>query len=305
MAVPAFSAYLDPVLAALADGELHRNADLKSAAAERLRLSADDLRELVSSGQKTRHLDRTYWAITYLFQAGLVERPGRGLIRITARGKEVLSGAQRPIGMATLEQFDEFRAFKGRRSVGGEAIPLEALDVATAHVSPVEAVADLVDSVNEAVARDLLLRIIAQTPDFLERLVLRLLRALGYGGLEATSEHLGGPRDEGLDGVIRQDALGLDVVYVQAKRYAAENKVGRPDIQAFVGALTGAQATRGVFITTSSFTTEARTYADRVGLRLVLIDGQELARLLVERNIGVSVEETFDLKRIDEDFFDV
>lgn len=127
---------------------------------------------------------------------------------------------------------------------------------------------------------------------------------MGYGGLEATTEHLGGSGDEGLDGVIRQDALGLDVVYVQAKRYAVDRKIGRPDIQAFVGALQGAQASRGVFITTSAFTSEAKNYADRVGLRLVLIDGRELARLMVDRNVGVSVEESFHLKRIDEDFFD-
>ncbi|HEX6919490.1 MAG TPA: restriction endonuclease [Actinomycetes bacterium] len=164
----------------------------------------------------------------------------------------------------------------------------------------------MVDSVNDAVARDLLARVIAQPPEFLERLVLQLLRELGYGGLETTAtQHLGGPGDEGLDGVIRRDALGLDVVYVQAKRYAPERRIGRPDIQAFVGALSGAQASRGVFITTSSFRREAREYADRVGMRLVLIDGRELARLMVERNVGVSIEESFHLKRIDEDFFDV
>lgn len=210
-----------------------------------------------------------------------------------------------PITLETLATFPEFQEFKGRRRTTQPAdAPLSAAaTVAASGASPVEAVADLVDAANDSVAADLLGRLIAQAPEFLERTVLRLLTALGYGGLQATSEHLGGPGDEGLDGVIRQDALGLDVVYVQAKRYAPDRRIGRPDIQAFVGALTGAQANRGVFITTSAFTPEAMSYAERVGMRLVLIDGKELARLMVQRNVGVSIEETFHLKRIDEDFF--
>jgi restriction system protein len=128
---------------------------------------------------------------------------------------------------------------------------------------------------------------------------------MGYGGLEATTEHLGGPGDEGLDGVIRQDALGLDVIYVQAKRYSPDHKIGRPDIQAFVGALMGVRADRGIFITTSSFTSDARAYAkSSIGSRVGLIDGPELARLMVQRNVGVSVDEIFEIKRVDEDFFE-
>lgn len=142
-------------------------------------------------------------------------------------------------------------------------------------------------------------------PVFLERLVLLLLSRMGYGGLEASTEHLGGPGDEGLDGVIRQDALGLDVIYVQAKRYAAERRIGRPDIQGFVGALMGAKAERGIFITTSSFTPDARGYSRAtLGTRVVLIDGPELARMMVERNVGAQVADTYELKRVDEDFFD-
>lgn len=242
---------------------------MKREAAERPHLSADDLRELVPSGKKTRHNDSTYWAITYLFQAAPVERPGRGLVRITPRGKDALT-AGRAITLATLERFPEFKDFKERKRATGEPISQTGLDAATEHVSPVEAITDMVDSVNDAVARDLLAPVIAQPPEFLERLVLQFLRELGYGGLETTAtQHLGGPGDEGLDGVIRRDALGLDVVYVQAKRYAPERRIGRPDIQAFVGALSGAQASRGVFITTSSFSREARKYADRVGMRLL------------------------------------
>ena len=169
--------------------------------------------------------------------------------------------------------------------------------------SPTESIAALVDEVNSAVASEVLERVLEQPPVFLERTVLVLLEAMGYGGVEALSEHFGGPGDEGLDGVIRQDALGLDVVYVQAKRYAPESKIGRPDIQAFVGALNGARADRGIFITTSSFTADARAYVDRVQNRLVLIDGKRLAAEMVKRNVGVQVREVHEVKRIDEDFF--
>ncbi len=170
--------------------------------------------------------------------------------------------------------------------------------------SPSEAIADLVDEVNSTVAADVLKRVLDQPPVFLERLVLKLLEAMGYGGVEAISEHLGGPGDEGLDGVIRQDALGLDVVYVQAKRYAVDRRIGRPDLQAFVGALNGARADRGIFITTSNFTAEARAFVDRVQSRLVLIDGQMLAKEMVKRNVGVEIRETHEVKRIDETFFE-
>lgn len=307
MAVPPFHHYLDPVLDAVAVGKDYRTHDLAEAAEKALKLTADDLKELIPSGKKTRHNDRTYWAVTYLFQAALLERPSRGLVRITARGLELLKTGPRPITLDALAKYPEYQAFKGRNNTKGSPaantvkVPANSGDITS---SPMEAVANLVDAANDSVAADLLGRVIAQPPDFLERVVLQLLNALGYGGLEANTEHLGGPGDEGLDGVIRQDALGLDVVYVQAKRYAVDRKIGRPDIQAFVGALTGAQASRGVFITTSSFTPDAKHYADRVGMRLVLIDGRELARLMVDRNVGVSVEESFHLKRIDEDFFD-
>jgi restriction system protein len=161
----------------------------------------------------------------------------------------------------------------------------------------------VIDSAHSAVAADLVGRVLKQPPIFLERLVLRLLVKMGYGGLETPTEHLGAPGDAGLDGLIRLDTLGLDVVYVQAKRYT-DRHVGRPDIQAFVGALHGAQASRGVFITTSRFSSDARDYAERVNARLVLIDGPELAALMIEHDCGVVVEESFVLKQVDENFFE-
>ena len=170
--------------------------------------------------------------------------------------------------------------------------------------TPRETITAAVEESNAAVAADLLTRIREQDPSFLEQLVLKVLTAMGYGGAAGEAERLGRSGDEGLDGVIRQDPLGLDQIYVQAKRYAADRTVGRPDIQGFVGALHGAQADRGVFITTSRFSQDAHTYAERVAARVVLIDGPTLAGLMVKHNIGVQDQQTFVLKRLDEDFFD-
>jgi restriction system protein len=226
--------------------------------------------------------------------------------QITQRGRDVLAKHPDRVDMGVLAQFPEYLEFRSgshrhtRKVAAGGPTPQEP----TQQVSPTEAITEVIDEAHSTVAGDLLARVLLRPPQFLERLVLKLLVSMGYGGLEAVTEHLGGPGDQGLDGVIRQDLLGLDVVYVQAKRYATDRKVGRPDIQGFVGALHGAQASRGIFITTSGFSADARTYADRVNARIVLIDGPELAQLMVEHNCGVRVEETFVLKQVDEDFFD-
>jgi restriction system protein len=171
--------------------------------------------------------------------------------------------------------------------------------------TPREQLAAAIEEANAAVAAELLERTLEREPAFLERLVLKLLTAMGYGGPDGAAEHLGRSGDQGLDGVIRQDALGLDRVYIQAKRNGTEQPVGRPEIQAFVGALQGAHADRGVFITTSRFTGEAQSYAEHVSVRLVLIDGIRLSDLMVAYNVGVQEEQTFTLKRVDEDFFEV
>jgi restriction system protein len=208
--------------------------------------------------------------------------------------------------MKVLRQFPEYEEFRARTKERKGKPPPDNRNgngASREDLSPREAIEDVIDSAHSAVAADLLARVIKQSPAFLEQLVLQLLVKMGYGGLEAATEHLGAPGDAGLDGLIRLDVLGLDVVYVQAKRYA-DRHVGRPDIQAFVGALHGAQATRGVFITTSRFSSDARDYAERVNARLVLIDGPELAALMIEHNCGVVVEESFVLKRVDENFFE-
>jgi restriction system protein len=243
-----------------------------------------------------------------MVQAGLLRRPRRGVVESTPRGREVLAQGLVRLDNVVLSQYPEFIEFRNR--VRHKSTPLATRDSspeATGHgqeSTPPEQLEKAVEEANAAVAAELLERIRERDPVFLEQLVLRLLTAMGYGGRAGAAEHLGRSGDQGLDGVIRQDALGLDRVYVQAKRYGADHSVGRPEIQAFVGALHGAQADRGVFIATSRFTTDAREYADRVPARLVLIDGVRLTELMVLHNVGVQDEHTFTLKRVDEDFFE-
>ena len=277
------------------------------------------MRECCRVGRQPLFSNRVAWAVTHLAQAALLDRPARGVTQITDRGCEVLDRYPDRVNMKDLRQFPEYEEFRTRtKERKGPSSSGTAKNNGVSHedLSPREAIEDVIDSAHSAVAADLLARVLKQSPVFLEQLVLRLLVKMGYGGLETPAEHLGAPGDAGLDGLIRLDPLGLDVqggealetrnwpgVYVQAKRYT-DRHVGRPDIQAFVGALHGAQATRGVFITTSRFSADARDYAERVNARLVLIDGPELAALMIEHDCGVIVEESFVLKQVDENFFE-
>jgi restriction system protein len=279
---------------------------VRTVLAEQIGLTDEDLALKIPSGAPVFN-SRVHWAVTYLAQAGLLRRPRRGVVELTDRGNEVLAEAPASVDNSLLARYPEFLEFKMRAREGQQdaaAAELTPGPLASSKGTPREQLADAVEEANAAVAAELLNRIRDREPAFLEQLVLRLLTAMGYGGRAGAAEHLGRSGDQGLDGVIRQDALGLDRVYVRAKRYGAEHSVGRPEIQAFVGALHGAQADRGVFIATSRFTAEARDYAERVPARLVLIDGVRLTELMVLHNVGVQEEQTFTLKRVDEDFFE-
>jgi restriction system protein len=300
MPVPDYQSLMAPTLDVLADGGDHSLAELRAMLAERLGLAEDDLRARTPSGTPLL-ADRLSWAVTYMFQAGLLNRPKRGVVRITGRGRKVVAEHPDRVDVRVLSEFPEFIDFKGRSRQPRQAGEPAAAESET---TPREAVSIAVNEANAAVAAEVLDRVRQREPAFLERLVLSVLTAMGYGGAAGAAEHLGKVGDEGLDGVIRQDALGLDRIYVQAKRYGAANAVGRPEIQAFVGALHGAQADRGIFITTSRFTPEAIAYADRVAARVVLIDGPALSGLMVRHNIGVQDQQKYVIKRVDEDFFE-
>lgn len=303
MAVPDFQSLMRPCLTVHQDRQPHTPTDLRDRLANQMRVSDEDRAVMLPSGRQSLFANRVAWAVTHMAQAGLLDRPTRGVTQITDRGIEVLTQYPDRVDMKVLSRFPEYAEFRTRtKQRKGQQLP-DTVAVTGEDLSPREAIEDVIDSAHSAVAADLLARVLKQPPVFLEQLVLRLLVKMGYGGLETPAEHLGGPGDAGLDGLIRLDKLGLDVVYVQAKRYT-DRHVGRPDIQAFVGALHGAQASRGIFITTSRFSSDARDYAERVNARLVLIDGPELAALMIEHDCGVIVEESFVLKRVDENFFE-
>lgn len=305
MAIPDYQSLMRPVLEVHADRNPHSSAEVRDRIAAALGVTDDERKIMLPSGGQPLYLNRVAWAVTYLAQAALLERPARGITQITDRGQQVLRDHRDRVDVGVLSGFPEFVEFRHRTRERKGKSSEESLDTGSAaasSLSPREAITELIDDSHSAVAADLVARVIKQPPEFLEQLVLTLLVRMGYGGLETATEHLGGPGDQGLDGLIRLDRLGLDVVYVQAKRYT-DRHVGRPDMQAFVGALHGAQAARGIFITTTRFSAEAKDYAERVNARLILIDGPDLANLMIEHNCGVVEEETFTLKQVDENFF--
>jgi restriction system protein len=303
--IPDYQTLMAPTLRALAaDDAPRRVKEVRRAVADSLDLTDEDRKATISSGALLVH-SRINWALTYLAQAALVRRPTRGFAEITDRGREVLSQHPDHVDNKVLEPFPEFQAFRARSQKKGAKGPGQGYAAPTedAAATPFESIEASVTEANAAVASELLEQIVQREPVFLERLVLTVLTRMGYGARAGVTEHLGAPNDEGLDGVIRQDALGLDRIYVQAKRYAVDNVVGRPQIQAFVGALHGAQSDRGVFITTSHFTKEAVEYAEKVNARVILIDGETLADLMLAHNVGVEDDQTYVVKRIDENFF--
>jgi restriction system protein len=311
MPVPDYQTFMAPVLRALEDGEPRSIGQIRELVAAEMGTTDEERAEVVKSGIGVFD-SRVGWAVTYMAQAGLVRRPRRAVNQITDRGREILRAHPDRVDSHILMQFEEFRDFKNRTRTRVDRDRAARMDVGVTITAdgvveghtPRETITVAVEENNTAVASDILNRVRERDPAFLENLVLKVLTAMGYAGAAGSAEHLGRSGDEGLDGVIKQDKLGLDRIYVQAKRYAADRTVGRPDIQGFVGALHGAQADRGVFITTSRFSPDAYSYAEKVQARIILIDGQELAKLLVDHNIGAQDSETFVLKRVDEDFFE-
>lgn len=299
--IPDFQTLMRPVLVAIEGDEPKSHAQIRDAVAKALNVSDEDRQIMLPSGTQEVFTNRVAWAVTHLAQAGLVVRPERGRHLLSERGKQVLQEHPDRVDLRVLEQFPEWQEFRARKS---EKQVEKSVSAVSDELSPSEAMGRLVEDSYDTLAADLLDRILAQPPRFLETLSLKLLRAMGYGGRESLLEHTGKPGDSGLDGVVRQDALGLDLVGVQAKRYEKDSTVGRPDIQAFVGALQGAQTSRGVFVTTGKFSPGAKQFAENVAMRLRLIDGMELTKLMVRYNVGVQVRETFDLKQIDEETFE-
>jgi restriction system protein len=303
MAVPDFQSLMLPVLHAAADGEISA-ADLRERVATSVRLSESDLAEMLPSGRQTTFANRTAWANVFLQRAGLLEKARRGVYRISDEGRRVLAEPPERIDMRFLERYPAYVEWRQRSAAGrGGAIAAisEAPDTAR---TPEEQMAASNAALTAALEGDLLDRVREASPGFFESLIVDLLIAMGYGGGRAEmGQAIGRAGDGGIDGIIKEDALGLDIVYVQAKRYAAQNSVGRGEVQSFAGSLDGVGATKGIFVTTSSFSQGAWEYVERIAKKIVLVDGTELARLMVRYGVGVRTRSVYELKKVDEDYF--
>lgn len=290
-----------PSLRVLADGQVHRLRDVITQAADLLDLTDDQRAILIPSGQE-QWLNRGNWALSYLTRAGATERPGRGRYRITELGRELL--ARNPDSI-TLRDLQAVPSWQGSTVQKGEAVGAEGGAVVVENeLDPTEQIASGIARIQQEVAEDLLQRLHAQEPVFFEQAVLNLLIAMGYGGSLGKATRTQLSNDGGIDGIIDQDALGLDRIYVQAKRYAPGTAVQRPEVQAFAGALQGQRAERGVFITTGGFSSGARQFAEGLSVRLVLIDGARLTELMIRHGVGVQTKRTVQIVEVDEDFFE-
>jgi restriction system protein len=301
VAVPDFQTLMRPMLALLDDGREQTLTELRASLAHEFDLTQAEIDELLPSGKQTRLANRVTWAANYLYRCGLLDRPRRSIYRITDRGRDVMTANPERVDLSVRAQFPELQEFRRprRERRSGDVSGPVALPEETA--TPEERMSAAYSEVRSALAAELLDRVLDQSPEFFEQLVLDVLHAIGYGGRREDVQRLGRSGDEGVDGVIREDVLGLDLIYVQAKRW--RNPVSRPDIQRFVGALHGQRATKGVFITTSQFTAEATSYADGITPRVILVDGPELAQLMLDHDVGVTLSTRYDVKRIDLDYF--
>jgi restriction system protein len=298
MPVPDYQSLMLPLLMLAGDGKEHVFRDAVETLADQFDLSDDDRRELIPSGTQPLIFNRVGWARTYMKKAGLLESRKRGYFNITARGRRVLAEDPHEIDAAFLRQFPEFVEWQKPKDKSA-ITKKDELDVPE---TPEEQIGIAFQQVNADLANDLLETVKGCTPLFFERLVVDLLVRMGYGGTrQDAGQAIGKSGDEGIDGIIKEDRLGLDIVYIQAKKW--EQVVSRPEIQKFAGALQGKRARKGIFITTSAFTANARQYVSLIDSKIVLIDGVELAQLMIDHNIGVNTVNTYELKRIDSDYF--
>lgn len=287
-----------PYLAFIRDGKEHSIAEMMDYLAQAFNLSSEDLEERIPSGRQTRFYNRVTWAGSHLRHAHLVENTKRGFFRITPRGTQLLEKNLSRIDLSVLDQFPEHREFRTKKRTAKSEAPRETNEGRT----PDELMDEAYNAIREALVEDIIEKIKSCSPRFFENLVVSLLVKMGYGGTrQDAGEAIGRSGDGGIDGIIKEDRLGLDVIYLQAKRW--EGTVSRPEIQKFAGALQGRRAKKGVFITTSEFSREAREFAAAIDNKLILIDGNELAEYMIDFGVGVSAVNTYEIKRIDSDYF--
>ena len=301
MTIPDYQTCMLPLLTIAGDGREHSLREATEKISDQFDLTAEKRAQMLPSGGQFVINNRVAWARTYLYKAGLIAMPRRGFIAITDRGRDVLKSRPDKIDVNMLNRYNEFREFRARRK--DSDTPGEGSSPTLPYSTPEEALDYGINAINGTLADDLLDRIMACSPAFFERLVIELLVTMGYGGtLQEAGQVVGKSGDGGIDGIIKEDRLGLDQIYVQAKRW--EGTVGRPEIQKFAGALLGQKARKGIFITTSTFTRDAVDFAGNVETKIVLIDGQRLAELMIEFGLGVNTVRTVVVRKVDEDWFE-
>lgn len=299
MAIPDYQTIMLPLLRFASDEKEHSLREVIEGLSVEFGLTDAEKKELLPSGQQRTFDNRVAWARTYLTKAVLLESPRRGYFRITQRGCDVLSKSPTEINVKFLDQFSEFLEFRAKRNEQRE-------ETQTTDTENLQTPAELLENAYQKLREDLsaeLLKVVKEcSPSFFERLVIDVLVKMGYGGsLKEAGKAIGHSGDEGIDGIINEDRLGLDIIYIQAKRWQAP--VGRPEIQKFAGALQGNRSNKGIFITTSSFTREAEEYVAKINSKIVLIDGEQLSQYMIDHNVGVTPVTLYETKKIDSDYF--
>ena len=298
MAITDYETIMLPLMKLASDKKEHSLREAIDKVATEFNLSNEERRRLLPSGKQEIFNNRVGWARTYLKKAGLLNITRVGYFRITERGIEVLKENPIKIDKKLLSRFKEFRDFQAFR----REKPVVRKGLGEEEGTPIEELEGAYQNIRNNLASEILQQIKATSPSMFERIVVKLIVELGYGGsLKDAGDAVGGIVDEGIDGIIKEDKLGLDTIYIQAKRW--QNTVGRPEIQKFAGALQGKRAKRGIFITTSDYTREAREYADSIENKIILIDGNQLAQLMIDHNVGCSPVSNYEVKRIDGDYF--
>ena len=306
MAVPKYNEFFSPVLRALEDGQIKRALEIRKYALNYLNVSEEDRKQMLPSNTQRLVDNRATWAITYLCKANLIERVAKGKYKITNTGIQVLHEKKDHVELKDLYQFDSFRQFINTDTMSEEKKDLSKPSVLEdlQEGTPQDNLNASMEQINKELSANLLSEIMERSPAFFEKMVVQLLLKMGYGSALEDGFVTGCSGDEGIDGIIREDKLGFSSSYIQAKRWAEDKAIGRPEIQKFVGALAGQGAQKGLFITTGTFTKEARSYVEKqLSTKIVLVDGEKLTKLMIEYNLGVSVETVYTIKKIDTDFF--
>ena len=303
MSIPAFQELFLPMLTYVADGNEHTKQDVSDHLSAKFNLTPEELSELLPSGRQAKFMNRIAWTKTYLSKALLIESPEKGKFRITQRGLQLLATNPKTMNVKSLKQYPEFQVFNQSTPTATQGLVLAGDLQSSTDETPEEHLESCFQSLRKELAEGILQQVMQASPAFFEQLVVDVLVAMGYGGSRADAgKAIGQSGDEGIDGVIKEDRLGLDLIYLQAKRW--KNPVGRPVVQSFVGSLVGKSASKGVLLTTSKFTGEARQYVKHLPQKVVLIDGEELASLMIEFDVGVTPATTYTVKKLDGDYFE-